>query len=115
MARRRRGDHDQLSRAAGAFFAANADEVRLTVRVIPRAKRSAVVGLADIGDGRSALAVRLAAPPVEGAANRALVAFLADELGVAVSAVRIVAGERSRVKIVAIAGIGPADIEQLAP
>jgi uncharacterized protein (TIGR00251 family) len=113
MARRRWGDHDQLTRTPGAPFSADADGVRLTVRVTPRAKRSAVAGLVDIGEGRTALAVRLKAPPVEGAANRALVAFLAAELGVALSDVRIVAGDRSRVKIVAVAGKTLADLEPL--
>ena len=103
-----------MSRATGAFFTADADCVRLTVRVVPRAKRSAVAGVVEIGEGRHALAIRLAAPPVEGAANRALVAFLAEQLDVASSSVRIVAGERSRVKIVAIAGVDAAAIEQLA-
>ena len=104
-----------MSVAPGAFWSEDEGGVRVTVRVIPRAKRSAVTGLVDFGGGTSALAIRLAAPPVEGAANRALIAFLADELGVAVSTVRIVAGERSRVKIVAVAGIGPAEIAPLVP
>ena len=48
--------------------------------------------------------VRVAAPPVDGAANDALIAFLADALHVPRRAVRIVSGERSRQKRVAIAG-----------
>ena len=87
--------------------------VRLTVRVTPRASRSAAGGLVEIGEGRSALPVRLAAPPVDGAANRALIAFLADRLGVAPSSIRIVAGERARVKTVAIARIAAADLAPL--
>jgi uncharacterized protein (TIGR00251 family) len=102
-----------LSRTAGTPVAVVEDGVRLTVRVTPRAKRSAAAGLIDISEGRSALAVRLAAPPVEGAANRALIAFLAAELGVAASAVRIVSGDRSRVKVVAIAGITPDRLARL--
>jgi uncharacterized protein len=55
------------------------------------------------------LRVRVAAPPVDGAANRALTALLADELGVPGGAVRIVSGETARTKVVEIDGLdGPA-------
>ena len=79
---------------------------RLRVRVTPRAKRTALAGLADI-DGKPALAIRLAAPPVDGAANKALLGFLADALKMPKSALRIVSGETSRLKIVAIRGFPP--------
>ena len=52
-----------------------------------------------------ALLVRLAAPPVEGAANDALIAFLADRLRVPRRSVQIVGGERGRQKRVAVAGV----------
>ena len=74
--------------------------VRLGVHVQPRASRSEIVGVH--GD---ALKVRLTSPPVEGAANEALVKFLADTFAVGRRAVRIVAGEHSRSKIVEIEGI----------
>ena len=74
--------------------------VRLGVHVQPRAVRSEIVGVH--GD---ALKVRLTSPPVEGAANEALVKFLADTFAVGRRAVRIVAGEHSRSKIVEIEGI----------
>jgi uncharacterized protein YggU (UPF0235/DUF167 family) len=54
-----------------------------------------------------ALRIRLAAPPVGGAANDALVRFLAERLGVARSAVRIEAGVSGRSKVVAVEGIDP--------
>jgi uncharacterized protein (TIGR00251 family) len=73
---------------------------RLVVRVQPRARRDEVAG--RHGD---AIKVRLAAPPAAGAANEALVRFLAERLGVTRSAVRLVAGGASRRKIVAINGI----------
>ena len=72
----------------------------LNVHVQPRAKRTEVVGW--YGD---AVKVRLAALPVSGAANEALVAFLAAELGVARSSVKIVAGRTSRHKHIAIPGM----------
>ncbi len=77
----------------------------LHVRVIPRAKRTAVNGIRQ-----NAVLVRLAAPPVDGAANTALIAFLADQLGVPARAVRIVAGETSREKRVAVDGVRAADV-----
>ena len=70
----------------------------LMVRVTPRAARSGISGLATLADGRQALAVRIAAPPVEGAANAALVALLAASLHLRRSAIRIVAGDGSRLK-----------------
>jgi uncharacterized protein (TIGR00251 family) len=71
--------------------------VILEIRVIPRARKSAFSGERD---GRQV--VRLAAPPVDGAANAALIAFLAEHFNVAPSRVRIIAGERSRNKRVEI-------------
>lgn len=64
-------------------------------------------------DGSTALAVRIAAPPVDGAANAALVALLAKSLAVRRSDVRIVAGEGSRLKRVRVDGDGRAIAERL--
>ena len=69
--------------------------VRFEVRVQPRASRNEFAGVRD-----GALCVRIHAPPVDGAANEALVDFLADELGVSARLVRIVSGFGSRIKIV---------------
>ena len=74
--------------------------VVLAVRGIPRAGRS---GLAGTRDG--ALLVRLTAPPVEGAANTALVEVLAKALGVPKRAVSIVSGDRGRSKRVKVEGV----------
>ena len=60
------------------------DGIVLQVQVIPRAKRSEIVGVLD-----GALKVKLAAPPVEGAANKALVRFLAKTLSVRPSQIQI--------------------------
>jgi len=78
--------------------------VRLTVQVQPRASRDELAG--RHGD---ALRVRLRAVPVDGAANTALVRFLAERLGVPRAAVRIAAGPGSRRKLVMIDGITPAE------
>ena len=74
--------------------------VDLDVRVIPRARRTEVAGLRDDG-----LVIRLAAPPVEGAANDALVAFVAEWLAVPRRAVHILSGERSRRKRLSVDGV----------
>jgi uncharacterized protein len=94
-----RRDHYQLS---NTFYQADGNGVRLVLRVTPRARRSQIAGPVEAGEGRTALAVKLAVPPAEGAANDALIALLAKELGVAKSALRIVSGEKSRLKTLRI-------------
>jgi len=75
------------------------------VRVIPRAGRTGIDGIR--GD---ALLVRLAAAPVDGAANDALVKTLADALGCPPRDVTIVSGQASRTKRVAVAGVPAAHL-----
>ena len=82
--------------------------LRLAVRVTPRGGREAFGGLVADADGRPALAVRLAAPPVDGAANAALVTFLAARLALRRSDVTILSGETARLKLVHLAGDGAA-------
>lgn len=72
----------------------------MTVHVVPRAHATEVAG--RHGD---AVKIRVAAPPVDGAANTELVRFLAERLGVARSAVRIVSGGSRRRKTVAVEGL----------
>ena len=74
--------------------------MEIDVRVIPRARKTEIGGTRD-----GALLVRLNAPPVDGAANDALIAFLAALLDTPRSTIRIVSGERGRHKRVAIAGV----------
>lgn len=76
------------------------DGVRLRLRIQPRASRTEVVG--RHGD---AIRIRISAPPVDGAANEALVRFLSDHLSVPRSAVSLVAGHGSRTKVVVVQGI----------
>ncbi len=73
---------------------------RLAIKVTTGASRDEIVG--PHGD---AIRVRLRAPPVEGRANAALLAFLAGLLDLRPSALRLVAGASSRLKIVAISGL----------
>jgi uncharacterized protein (TIGR00251 family) len=72
--------------------------VLLQLSVVPNARRTEVDGLHD-----GALRVRLAAPPIDGRANEALVAWLAKSLGVAKRDVELLRGDSSRRKQVAIA------------
>jgi hypothetical protein len=72
----------------------------IPVRVIPRARRTKIGGLRS-----GALLVRLAAPPVDGAANEALIAYLATRLQRPKRDLTIIAGETSREKRVAVAGM----------
>jgi uncharacterized protein (TIGR00251 family) len=83
--------------------------VRVGVHVQPRASRSEIVGLHG-----AALKVRLQAPPVDGAANEALVKLLADRLGVPRRSVHVVAGATSRAKTVEIEGTTENAVRALA-
>ena len=76
------------------------DGVILSLHIQPGAKKSEVVGLH--GD---ALKIRLAAPPVDGKANAALIAFIAAKVGVGKTAVELISGEISRSKRIRIAGV----------
>lgn len=82
--------------------------VTFKVTVQPRASRNEIVGLQ--GD---ALKVKLTAPPVEGAANRLCVAFLAKSLKVRKSDVEIIQGKRSRAKKVLVRSAGRDRVESL--
>ena len=82
-------------------------ELAFAVRVAPRGSRDAIEG-----EHAGALKVRVTAPPLEDRANQAVRRLLADRLNVPVSAVRIVAGEKSRNKRVAIAGVSRAQFLQ---
>lgn len=75
------------------------DAVRIAIRVVPRADRNALDGVTEAG----ALRVRLTAPPVEGAANAALIAFLATIIGVPKRRITLARGERGREKVIIIA------------
>jgi uncharacterized protein (TIGR00251 family) len=82
--------------------------VRFEVRVQPRASRSEIVG-----EQEGALRVRLAAPPVGGAANDALIALLADLLNIPKRDIRIVSGATSKRKIIEAEGVSAAQVVAL--
>ena len=80
----------------------------LSVRIQPRASKNEITKMENGG-----LKIRLIAPPVDGAANDALVRFLAEMLSVPRSRIEIVSGKTSRDKIVRISGVSKADAERL--
>lgn len=81
--------------------------MKLRVRVIPNAKKSAFDGQRD-----GEWILRLNAPPVDGKANKAAVEFIAKLLGIPRSAVLLVSGEKGRHKIFEIVGFQPSDVER---
>ena len=84
--------------------------VTLSVRAQPGAKRTAITGL--YGEGAAAqLKIAVHAPPLEGRANQALVAFLAETFAVPKSAVELLSGESSRSKVFLLRGVAAAQAE----
>jgi len=94
---------------------ATAAGVTLAVRAQPGAKRTAIVGV--YGEGAAAqLKIAVQAPPVEGKANAALIAFLAETFGLAKNKVELVSGELSRSKVFLLRRVTLKDAEsKLAP
>lgn len=82
-----------------------AGALRIRVRVKPRSSKSRVIGVRE-----GALEVAVAAPPVDGEANSALIRTLAAALGSAKSAIEIISGEGSRTKLVSISGLTEAEL-----
>ena len=86
------------------------DVVRFEVRVVPRASRAAIVGV-----HAGALKISLTSPPIDGAANEALIELLSDALHVPKRVVRIERGTRSRSKSVSVEGVSADQIRALVP
>jgi len=83
--------------------------VIVDVRVIPRAKKTELAGTRD-----GAILIRVSAPPVEGAANDAVIALLAERLDIPRRDIRIVSGQSGRRKRIEIAGVTADQIRALA-
>jgi len=77
-----------------------------SVRVVPRASRNEIAGVQG-----ETLRVRLTAPPVEGAANKALVKLLAEVLKVPERDIEIVAGKTGRQKVVRVSGLPAQELD----
>jgi len=80
---------------------------RVAIHVVPRARETEVAG--THGD---AVKVRVAAPPVDGAANAELVRYIADRLGVPAAHITIVGGATGRRKTVAVEGVAGEDLRR---
>ena len=72
----------------------------LDVKVTPNAARDEITGFAG-----GVLSVKIAAPPEKGKANKKLIDFLSDKLGVSKSSIRLIRGQTSRRKVIAIDGL----------
>jgi uncharacterized protein (TIGR00251 family) len=93
------------------YLSADGDEgALLRVRASPGAKKNAIEGAHG-----EALRIRVAAPPVDGKANQALVAFLAKTLALPKRSISLRKGEKSRDKIFAIAGLKPEEVAERLP
>lgn len=79
----------------------------LPVKVVPRASKNEIVGIGPDGT----LKIRVTAPPVEGAANEAVIELLAQALGIPKSNIDIVAGLTNTSKLVSLIGIIPAQVD----
>jgi uncharacterized protein (TIGR00251 family) len=90
-------------------YSEKAGALTFKVQVVPRASRSEIVG-----EHNGALKVRLAAPPVDGAANEELIRTLAHALGMKRGAVEIIGGHTSKTKQVRVTGASPRDLELAA-
>ena len=83
---------------------------RIRVRVLPRSSKNEVCGLEN-----DVLKVKLTAPPVEGKANRALIALLSDKLRIPKSCIHITSGKSARTKTIQIQGHHPDVLKRLQP
>jgi uncharacterized protein len=86
---------------------ATSQDVTFAVRVHPRAKKNAITGA--LGD---ALKISLTAPPIEGRANEACIAFLAQLLNVPRSSITITSGQGGRNKVIRVVGISAEELRK---
>ena len=82
-------------------------ETRISLHVYPNAPRNQLVGFSD-----GVLGVKVAAPPVRGQANRELVAFLSQVLGVSKGSLAIIRGHTSRNKLITVRGLSQEEVLQ---
>ena len=98
---------------SGLPFNAKPGVVRFLVRLTPRAARNGFDGLVRESDGRPVLRFRVTARPIKGAANAALVAYIANALNLRKSDVRIISGQTARLKLLELSGDADLIVAQL--
>ncbi len=89
------------------WIRAKNDLTLITCRVYPNARQDALEEIRD-----EHLVVRLNSPPIEGRANKALIALLAKRLGLAKSRCTIVQGHKQRIKVVGVSGMTPEEVRK---
>ena len=82
-------------------------QAEIKVKVVPRSSRNQILMRDDL------LTVKVSAPPVEGSANKALIALLAEKLRVSKSSIDIISGERSRLKRLRVHGLSLQQVKAL--
>lgn len=87
-------------------FSEKDGRITFTVRVVPRASKSEVIGEHD-----GAMKVRIASPPVDGAANAELIKLLAKTLAISKADIEIVSGHTSKTKQIRLSGVTPREFE----
>jgi uncharacterized protein len=84
--------------------------IRLAVKITPNAGRNEITGLKD-----DVLCIKIGAPPEKGKANKELIGFLAERLGIKKASITIIRGQTSHRKIIAIEGVNQTDIDHIIP
>ena len=102
-----------MTARAGEPWRATLEGVVVTCRLTPKGGRDAIDGVAGLADGTSVLLARVRSAPENGRANEALCALLAAKLDAPVSRVRLAAGVKNRLKLVAVSGDPEALIARL--
>ncbi|HSF91841.1 MAG TPA: DUF167 family protein [Paracoccaceae bacterium] len=90
------------------------DALIVTLRLTPKGGKDALVGIVKDADDRPMIKAQVSAPPVDGAANTALIKLLSKSLGIPKSAIRFHSGETARVKRLRLTGDVPQIIEKLS-
>lgn len=104
-----RAKHKKTAAAEHILVDSNASSgTNILVKVLPRSSKNQIVG-----KEQGVFKVKLIAPPVEGRANKALQKLLAKRLGVPKGDIRIVSGERSRIKSINISGLSFKSVNSL--
>ncbi len=84
----------------------------LSVKVTPNAKRSEFLNWIEDENGNALLKIKLAAPPVDGKANKALLIFLAKSFGVPKTSLSLIRGEKNRRKTVKFASLNELELQK---